>query len=100
MAIIKEKFNQFIALLKDKLKVLKKTKIANKVKEFFSKGDRKFVLHLYLIALGVFCVTLLTNELTIVISGDFYLQEIPFYYNGYDDWWTYIKTGEFPLWDE
>lgn len=100
MTIIKEKFQQLISLVRNKLNEFGKTKFVEKVKTFFSKGDRKFVLQLYLIALGVFVVTLITNELTIAISGDFYLQEIPFYYNGYDDWWTYFKTGEFPFWDE
>lgn len=100
MTAIKEKFNQVITFIKNKLALLNQTKFMEKVKEFFNKGDRKFVLHLYLIAMGVFFVTLISNELTIVLSGDFYLQEIPFYYNGYDDWWTFFKTGEFPLWDE
>ena len=100
MATIKQKINQIISFLKNKLNSFSQTKFMEKVKKFFEKGDRKFVLQLYLIAIGVFFATLITNELTIVISGDFYLQEIPFYYNGYDDWWTYFKTGEFPLWDE
>jgi TM2 domain-containing membrane protein YozV len=59
-------------------------KILNK---FFSKGDRKFILHLYLIAIGVFIVTLLVNELVIVVSGDFYLQQIPFYYKLFFEFW-------------
>ena len=32
-------------------------------------------------------------------GGDFVLQEIPFIFNGYDDWKYFFKTGEFVLWD-
>ena len=97
---IKLKFLIIKDYLKNKLDELNQTSFMKKLSSFLSVGDRRFVLHLYLIAIGVFIVTLLYNELTIAISGDFYLQQIPFYHNGYDDWWTFIKTGEFPMWDE
>ena len=100
MNIVKQKLQSMYQTLKNKWDDLNQTKVMKFLNKFFSKGDRKFILHLYLIAIGVFIVTLLYNELTIVVSGDFYLQQIPFYHNGYDDWWTFIKTGEFPLWDE
>ena len=86
--------------IKSKLNKLSQTKVMSAILKFFSKGDRAYTLQLYLIAFGVFIVSLLTNELTIVLSGDFYLQQIPFYHNGYDDWWTFLTTGEFPMWDE
>ena len=42
----------------------------------------------------------MTNMFTIPLGGDFVLQEIPFYYNGYDDYWSAITKGEFVFWDE
>jgi hypothetical protein len=41
----------------------------------------------------------MTNLFTIPLSGDYVLQQIPFYLNGYDDWWHFFRTGEFVLWD-
>lgn len=100
MEKIKIKFLEIRDYIKRKIDDLNQTKVMKFLQKFFSKGDRKFGLHLYLIAIAVFIVSLLTNELVIVLSGDFYLQQIPFYFNGYDDWWTFFKTGEFPMWDE
>src|SRR5574344_806851 len=68
--------------------------------KFYNYKDVSFVLFLYLVAILMVGYTLINNSLTIPFSGDFVLQEIPFYYNGYDDWWTALKTGTFPLWDE
>ena len=93
MEKIKIKFLEIRDYVKSKIDDLNQTKVMKVLQKFFSKGDRKFILHLYLIAIAVFIVTLLTNELVIVLSGDFYLQQIPFYFNGYDDWWTFIKTS-------
>ena len=55
----------------------------------------------YLIFMGVmfYAYALVTNLLTIPLSGDYVLQQIPFYLNGYDDWWHFFRTGEFVLWD-
>lgn len=55
----------------------------------------------YLAFMGVmfFSYALITNLLTIPLSGDYVLQQIPFYLNGYDDWWHFFRTGEFVLWD-
>lgn len=46
-----------------------------------------------------FAYPLFTEMFTIPLGGDFTQQQIPFYTNGYDDWWHFLKTGEFPLWD-
>jgi hypothetical protein len=43
--------------------------------------------------------SLVSNAFTIPLSGDYVMQQFRFYYNGYDDWWTFFKTGEFVLWD-
>ncbi len=55
----------------------------------------------FLIFMGVmfFAYALITNLFTIPLSGDYVLQQIPFYLNGYDDWWHFFSTGEFVLWD-
>ncbi len=86
--------------IEDKLNEINKNVIFEKINKFLSKGNRKFVVLLYILALCVFGFTLFTNYFTIPVSGDFKLQEIPFYYNGYDDWWTALTTGHFPLWDD
>ena len=67
--------------------------------KLYNYGNVKYVLFLYFVAFVLFFNTLLYNQFTIPLNGDFVLQEIPFYYNGYDDWWTYITTGEFVMWD-
>ena len=59
-----------------------------------------YVVLLYVIAILTFGYTLIRNSFVIPISGDFVIQEIPFYFNGYDDWRTALSTGHFPLWDE
>ncbi len=73
-------------------------------KEIFEKVTSNswfnYVVFLYVIAFLAFFNTLANNSFVIPVSGDFVIQEIPFYFNGYDDWWTALKTGHFPLWDE
>lgn len=58
-----------------------------------------YVLFLFVVALAFFFIVLVQNSLTLPLSGDYCLQQIPFYTNGYDDWWTFFKTGKFPQWD-
>jgi uncharacterized membrane protein YfhO len=82
------------------------------LKVFFITRYQRFVINLknpdsmlryvlYLIMVGVlfYGVALVSNAFTIPLSGDYVMQQIPFYYNGYDDWWHFFKTGEFVLWD-
>lgn len=59
----------------------------------------KFVIYLFVIAILFFIYPLFTEQFTIPLGGDYTQQQIPFYTNGYDDWWNFIKTGQFPLWD-
>lgn len=72
-------------------------------KPFLKLKDRDhpfwFFCFLFVLALVMSAFTLLTNSGTIPLGGDYVQQEIPFYVNGYDDWWHFFKTGEFPLWD-
>ena len=76
-------------------------KIKNKVIEIWNDKSHLFwyVLLLYLVALGFTFTTLVGNDLTLPLAGDYVLQQIPFYTNGYDDWMTFFKTGEFVFWD-
>lgn len=71
---------------------------AKRINEMFSP------LYFYLIvtaavAFAYFSSALLSQKFTIPLGGDFTQQQIPFYTNGYDDWWRFFKTGQFPLWD-
>ena len=68
------------------------------VVRFLNRGNVKFVLFLYLISFFLFGITLINNSFTIPVNGDFVLQEIPFYFNGFDDWWSYLTSGKFVLW--
>ena len=81
-------------------KTITESKVFKALVKFYNYGNVKYVLFLYLVAFLLCFYTLATNSFTLPLSGDFVLQEIPFYYNGYDDWWTYITTGEFVMWDE
>ncbi len=59
----------------------------------------RYIIYLTLVGICFYGVALISNLFTIPLSGDYVLQQIPFYFNGYDDWWHFIKTGEFVLWD-
>ncbi len=77
-----------------------KLKLPNWMEKLFSHSWFSYVFLLYIVAFIAFGYTLLNNKMVIPVSGDFVIQEIPFYFNGYDDWWTALRTGHFPLWDE
>ena len=78
--------------------------ILNSIKNKFSfLKDRNSVFYYFLFLVGLALlmtfIVLVTEDGTIPLGGDYVQQQIPFYTNGYDDWWHFIKTGEFPLWD-
>lgn len=58
-----------------------------------------YFLFLFGLAFIMAIAVLLIESFTIPLGGDYVQQQIPFYTNGYDDWWHFLKTGEFPLWD-
>ena len=60
-----------------------------------------FYYYLFLIALGILfmATSLFINYFTTPFTGDYSSQQFAFYTNGYDDWWHFIKTGEFVLYD-
>ena len=89
------------AILKnEKINKLLNYDISKKIISFFQKENVMYILFLYFIAFCLFAYTLINNMFTIPLGGDFVLQEIPFYYNGYDDWWTFLTSGKFVFWDE
>ncbi len=61
-----------------------------------------FYYFLFLVLMGVlfFCTSLFTNYFTTPFTGDYCLQQFSFYTNGYDDWWHFLTTGEFVLYDQ
>lgn len=71
------------------------------IKKAWNQPDSIYRYIALLIFTGVmfFSFALVTNLFTIPLSGDYVLQQIPFYLNGYDDWWHFFQTGEFVLWD-
>lgn len=85
---------------KEKNNFLKKLKLKTRLQTLSKNTWFTYVVLLYIVAFIAFGYTLINNSFVIPVSGDFVIQEIPFYFNGYDDWWTAIKTGYFPLWDE
>lgn len=76
-------------------------KIANKF-AFLTNFKSTFYFFILLLACGIgyFALTLFTNSWVVTFGGDFTQEQIPFYYNGWDDWHTFFSTGKFPMWDE
>ncbi len=73
----------------------------NKILPVLKNKNSLFYYVVILIILGIafFASSLFINGFTITPSGDYVAQDIPFYFNGYDDWHHFFATGEFPLWD-
>lgn len=79
-------------------------KLKDKIRDKFSflKNPHSFfyyVLALIGVGLGFFGYALLTQKFTTPYGGDFAQQTYQLYYNFYDDWWTFFKTGQFPFYD-
>ena len=68
---------------------------------YFSNRKNMFYYVLFLIGLAFlfYITTIFTNGFTASSTGDYTVQGVSFYFNGYDDWWHFFKTGEFPFWD-
>ena len=78
--------------------------IKGKIKKAFSflkNFNSLFYYFIFLLGVGVifFMVSLFTNHFTTPFSGDYNTQQYAFYLNLYDDWWHFIKTGSFRLFD-
>ncbi len=86
----------------------KKKNESNKIKEWFGKTfaflkDKNSLFYYFLILLGIgllfFLSLLVFNLFTTPYSGDYCAQQFSFYTNGYDDWWHFLRTGQFVLYD-
>ena len=76
-------------------------KIKQKCKSAIKNKGSLFYYVLILIGFGLafYAYTIVANGFTAPLSGDYVYQSVPFFLNGWDDWWSFIKTGEFPFWD-
>lgn len=72
-----------------------------KIKKKLENTNNLFYYFLILLFLGfLFLISiLLINSFTTPFSGDYCAQQFSFYLNGYDDWWHFLKTGEFVFYD-
>ena len=77
--------------------VANKKPFKTKVIEFFKDFNNGFYFFLFLCLIGLlfFISSLWENQFTTLFGGDYTAQQLPFYTNGYDDWWHFFKTGEF-----
>lgn len=80
-------------------------KILYNFKEYMKKVVRNpnslfyYVIFLVIVGIAFYAGSLFWNGFTITASGDYVVQDIPFYYNGWDDWHRFFSTGELPFWD-
>lgn len=84
--------------------VIESHEIKSKLREKFSFLFDVRSLFYYVVLLCVICIAffftaLLEESFTTPYGGDYSQQGYAFYYNAYDDWWTFFKTGHFPLYD-
>lgn len=73
----------------------------HKVKSILENKNSLFYYFLFLFGLA-FVMSIyffFKNDFTLPFGGDYTEEQYPFYTNGYDDWWHFFRTGEFPLWD-
>lgn len=76
-------------------------KIADKLPHWLKDIHSLFYYYLFMVLLGVvfFSTSLFINYFTTPFTGDYSSQQFAFYTNGYDDWWHFLTTGEFVLYD-
>lgn len=76
-------------------------KVKTKIISILKNKSSLFYYVLILIGFGIafYAYTIVANGFTAPLSGDYVYQSVPFFINGYDDWWKFLTTGEFPFWD-
>ena len=79
-----------------------KKRFVDYLPEWLKNIHSMFYYFVFLCLVGVlfFSTTLFINYFTTPFTGDYCLQQFAFYTNGYDDWWHFITTGEFVLYDQ
>ena len=74
-------------------------KLYKRINKFITKRELlKVSLYLFGFVFLTFAVQSVPNGLTLPMNGDYVLQQLHFYFEGYDAFWTFFTTGEFPLW--
>ncbi|MEG2640505.1 MAG: YfhO family protein [Bacilli bacterium] len=73
----------------------------DRIKPYFRDFNNLFYYVCFLFLMGIifYISSLAVNGFAILPSGDYVYQSVPFFHNGYDDWWKFLTTGEFPFWD-
>ena len=68
---------------------------------FLHRLDSLFYFYFGLLLVGFvfYCTAMVPNYFTTPFSGDYTSQEFAFYTNGWDDWWHFLTTGEFVMFD-
>lgn len=68
---------------------------------FLKNFHSTFYYFWFLVIIGIFffAVSLFFNYFTTPFTGDYTAQQYAFYTNGYDDWWSFFRTGKFILYD-
>ena len=71
----------------------------NKIKKWFDRHEYcKVALILFVIVFLCFAPQSLRNGLTMPVHGDYILQQLHFYVEGYDAWWNFFRTGQVEMW--
>jgi uncharacterized membrane protein YfhO len=70
-------------------------KIVKLIKE---KELLRVSLYIFSFLFLTFAIQSVPNGLTLPVNGDYVLQQLHFYYEGYDAYWSFFTTGEFPMW--
>lgn len=84
-----------------KVFTINKEVIVDKIKKFIFKPSEFQITLYFLIVTGIACyfITWIENQFTVPLGGDYYMQEMNFIYNYYDDFHHFFKTGEFIFFD-
>lgn len=87
--------------MEDVIKVDNKKRLIDRLPTWLTNIHSMLYYFLFLILLGIvfFSSSLFVNYFTTPFTGDYVSQQFAFYTNGYDDWWHFIKTGEFVMYD-
>lgn len=87
ISILKQKTSSFWKSFKAKWNRFRKH-------EYFKAFTFTFIVGFFL-----FAIEAIPNGLTLFLNGDYSLQSLSFYADGYTKMWNFIKTGEFPMFD-
>ena len=79
---------------------MKKLKrIFRKLKKIYKENELvRVCVYIFSFVFLTFAIQSIPNGLTLPMNGDYILQQLHFYYEGYDAYWTFFTTGEFPMW--